>query len=363
MEDSNNKNFFQSLSDPISSYIAKMEMPPDNDAPEYLLRDHLNMILTAASQLDHSEICLVGVKRWGNAFSTLINNTPQKDTNGALLRYCALFAYERTIRNGSRLTLDDQILSWFSPTNRRLSDQDWKDVTEVYPYIVREVAKGDVAKVAADINNALFDASKHVEKLQTLQLQIQKDVSSHTELFERYREHAKNLLSDYNFLGLSHAFKLQARSAKRRKLGALVSMFFLGALAITPFSLPIVYSWSELAKINGSTNWEELGRLVLGRGMYMAGSVLPVVLLVLYFFRLAHIQYKSAAAVALQFEHRYGICAFVEGYAKHKKDIGIDMEKFEALVFAGVTPDPGNVPSAFDGLEGITKVIEALKKK
>jgi len=58
------------------------------------------------------------------------------------------------------------------------------------------------------------------------------------------------------------------------------------------------------------------------------------------------------------------VCQFIENYVKFRKDnkeVESGFEKFEALVFSGLAPSDDKVPSTFDGLEQLSRLIKDVK--
>jgi hypothetical protein len=66
----------------------------------------------------------------------------------------------------------------------------------------------------------------------------------------------------------------------------------------------------------------------------------------------------------MQLELKNSVCQFIETYVnfrKENKEADSSFEKFESLVFSGLAPNDSQVPSTFDGLEQLGKVIKDLK--
>lgn len=87
-------------------------------------------------------------------------------------------------------------------------------------------------------------------------------------------------------------------------------------------------------------------------------------LLVLYFFRIALKSYFAAKAQQLQIQLRMTLLTFIEEYLKFKTgNENQALEKFESLIFSGISADTSNIPTQFDGIEGLAKLLGALKGK
>jgi len=86
----------------------------------------------------------------------------------------------------------------------------------------------------------------------------------------------------------------------------------------------------------------------------------------LYFFRILLKNFYSTEAQLLQLRLRLAVCRFIQGYgtfvAKQRADAGEHaFEKFETMIFAGISADPEKVPSQFDGLEQLVNLFKAVK--
>ena len=88
-------------------------------------------------------------------------------------------------------------------------------------------------------------------------------------------------------------------------------------------------------------------------------------IILIYFFRVVLMNYRSVKAQILQIELRQTLCEFIQSYANYssaikEKDKEV-LNKFENLIFSGVLSDPEKLPSTFDGLEQIAALIKNIK--
>ena len=100
----------------------------------------------------------------------------------------------------------------------------------------------------------------------------------------------------------------------------------------------------------------------------MLYSVVPMItlqIILVYFFRVALSNFKSINAQLLQIELRKTLCQFIQSYATYAKEMKesdkTSLEKFENLIFSGLITNEENLPSTFDGLEQIGKIIQSIK--
>ncbi|HGE6119725.1 hypothetical protein [Vibrio cholerae] len=75
--------------------------------------------------------------------------------------------------------------------------------------------------------------------------------------------------------------------------------------------------------------------------------------------------YRSTKAQIMQIELRQTLCQFIQSYAEYASEIKskdtTSLEKFENLIFSGILSDAEKLPSTFDGLEQIGKLLKSVK--
>jgi hypothetical protein len=364
--------FFEGHGNNIQRFITELERINDND--KYLIFINFSKWLVNASRdLDSRKYCVVFDRFYKDSFDSLMSNKPilseekiRDGLNADVLQIFILLAKEIYLYLS-------MIGVYISPFNNHHVENIGK-----FDFLDGELLEGKSKEwlkkelYLLPHRSLYFSAKEEIGKLDEVIIKsdqscgkIKKVTDDSFKSLEDFEKRAKNLEEKYNFLGLEHSFAEQSKAANENKKNAYNGMRILGWAAFGFFMIPILFGIFELFIWANSGNTVNIEDIILNRTIFSISAVLPVVFLILYFFRIAHLQYKSAAAVELQFELRRSICAFVVGYAESKKDMGenFNLDKFEALMFSGITPDPGNVPSTFDGLEGVAKLIEAARRK
>lgn len=101
--------------------------------------------------------------------------------------------------------------------------------------------------------------------------------------------------------------------------------------------------------------------------LYTALSMAGLELLFIFFFRVALHNFRAVKAQILQLDLRIAILQFIQSYTKFARDQkgegSVSLEKFEQLIFSGLVSGESDLPSTFDGLEGIAKIVEKIKAK
>ncbi|SDL07308.1 hypothetical protein SAMN05660337_1986 [Maridesulfovibrio ferrireducens] len=93
--------------------------------------------------------------------------------------------------------------------------------------------------------------------------------------------------------------------------------------------------------------------------------VLSFVIILLYFFKIILMNYKSVQSQLLQIELRKTLCQFIQSYGDYSQGIKAKdanaLEKFENIIFSGIVADDGKIPSTFDGMDQLVNVIKSIK--
>lgn len=156
----------------------------------------------------------------------------------------------------------------------------------------------------------------------------------------------------FNFFGLYDGFK-KLRTAKgiEGNLGLLV-MVVLALLMVCPFLAKFYLSFFPVKGVELDTQF------------YVALAGFELVLA--YFFRVALHNYRSIKAQLIQIDLRMALCQFVQDYAVYAKEVSKDnpqlLDRFDQIVFSGIVNDEGAIPSTFDGVDQLAKLIAAVRK-
>ncbi|NMY78501.1 hypothetical protein HBO01_07400 [Pseudomonas rhodesiae] len=157
----------------------------------------------------------------------------------------------------------------------------------------------------------------------------------------------------YNFVGLYQGFsKLREDKAKERDL----TFKFLMVLG---FSLLLV----PLLKLFGVVAHE----VDLIRESLSIAALFALELMIIYFFRIALQNFRSIKAQLLQIDLRMTLCQFINSYVEFASDARKSdkelLAKFEQVIFSGIVSDESVIPSTFDGLEQVAKIVDGFKPR
>lgn len=216
-----------------------------------------------------------------------------------------------------------------------------------------DVARYTIYGREPNIFNILLNESK---KIGGERIKLKEELKT----IEDIERRLDNLKKGVNFVELSKAFGKLLKDKQEKIKGTEKQLYGMGTLIVIILALEI-YNVNEFAG-----NW--LTTL----------PILGLEFILLYFFRIILNEYKSIQAQILQLELRQSLCAFIQDYitqkqnkdATHKNGNGENVtvqddawKKFEDLIFSNILADTKQMPSTFDGIDSIAKLIQSVKNK
>lgn len=182
-------------------------------------------------------------------------------------------------------------------------------------------------------------------------------IKAKTKQVELLEEKLNKTKSQYDFVLLNEGFKNLYNQKKEELIERRGSFSKFGAtLTITPLVLIIFSFFLFIIK----------GDLALKYLLYLAFPVSTFLIIIFYFVRVSLQHVRSIQSQMMQLELRMALCQFIYNYAEdsetlHRKNKE-GFEKFENIIFSSIVSSDDKIPSTFDGVEQIAKIIEAIKK-
>jgi len=159
----------------------------------------------------------------------------------------------------------------------------------------------------------------------------------------------------FNFVGLYDGFRKLADDKNKEKFWLFLSLIAIGLVVISPLISEVAY-----ILLNQDAIAKHKDIIV-----YAALPMVTFELILIYFFRIILFNYKSVKALLVQIELRKTLCQFIQNYSDYSKNIkekdASSLEKFENLIFSGLITNEDNLPSTFDGIEQLTKLVKSVK--
>ncbi|WP_417783041.1 hypothetical protein [Terasakiella pusilla] len=357
-------SFFSKNEADIKSFIR--HLPSEEEYPNTrLLKEYFNEISIDPEPFEQNAKLII---EWqGRIFLTFISGAVSSESIEAVLSFFGYVAHENFLRmGGTRGHVAGELIELFDEHNENISTKSRQELSRTLRRLTLEIAKE--AYVAAeqkqkDTEKSLQATKAEIEKDLKLKLQnteeearkLAKEINGWKEYLEAHQAKLKDVKSNYNFVALSKGF-LHIETTKRQGRRWLLS--FLIAMGAITVAVPILAILKNLGT-DAKTSWTFEDALKMGP------LLLSIEVICIYYFRILLKNYSSMSAQIVQLELRQALCQFIQNYVEYKKELGNDVsiDKFEEMIFSGITMEPGQIPQTFDGLEKLASALNALKPK
>ncbi|MBL4830874.1 MAG: hypothetical protein JKY55_13450 [Aliivibrio sp.] len=214
--------------------------------------------------------------------------------------------------------------------------------------IAKQVLNDPRINVFKDFEAKLDEANKLKEKWDI-------EIENKTKTVSDLKVKLEGYKTGFNFVGLYQGFS----DLSDKKIKEISWSFgFLIALAcsiILPLFIEFILAVNIISN-DGSFGIEKL---------YVLIPLFSMEVILIYFFRVTLFNHRSIKAQLMQLELRQTLCQFIQSYTEYSKEIKKDdnaaLEKFENIIFSGVISNSEKLPSTFDGLEQISKLLKSVK--
>lgn len=169
------------------------------------------------------------------------------------------------------------------------------------------------------------------------------------------KDQLAKLETGFNFVGLVDGFRELAKAKQAEKSLAFYSLLLLAGLVVAPVLSEAIFIGLDIEAL------EKYKQALL----FALPPLVALEVLLVYFFRVVLVHFRSIKAQLLQIELRTALCQFIQSYSTYsaaiKKDNPSSLEKFENLIFSGLISSEENLPSTFDGTEQLAKLFKSVK--
>ncbi|APC14596.1 hypothetical protein BLL42_02170 [Pseudomonas frederiksbergensis] len=200
---------------------------------------------------------------------------------------------------------------------------------------------------------SLKDLPKAIQASEDARIKSIDELSQREERVNALADKLKGYENAYNFVGLYQGFSNLRKDKASEKDLTFKFMVVLGiCLVIVPLLkvLNVIEHSSDLVKES-----------------FAIAALLAFELMVVYFFRITLQNFRSTKAQLLQIDLRMTLCQFINSYVEFASDARKSdkelLTRFEQVIFSGIVTDESVIPSTFDGLEQVAKIVESLKPK
>lgn len=229
-------------------------------------------------------------------------------------------------------------------------------------------AREQIEFAIRDMPISIFKAVANSDEIETLknfdavaakakQLKVEWD----NDLIERERrvkaieESLSKYENAFNFVGLYQGFDDLSKEKIRERDGILFWLKLLSLVIVLPIAAELIFIYVNIDRLS-----------VIRDGLLV--SIFPTISLVaisIYYFRVLLFNYKSVKSLLLQIDLRKTLCRFIQSYSSYASEIKSKdadvLDRFERVIFSGIVTEDGNLPSTFDGVEQISKLINSVK--
>lgn len=169
------------------------------------------------------------------------------------------------------------------------------------------------------------------------------------------KDNLSKVTSSYNFAGLSEGFQNLKKTKENERNYSFWPMLLLGFLMIVLPLLEIIVIFCKIELIDAHLNTL----------IFIVPTIFVIEFILIYFFRVVLVQFRSVKTQLLQIDLRITICQFIEGYgsfmAEYREKDPTVLAKFEALIFSSLVTDGAEIPSTFDGADQLAGLIRSIR--
>ncbi|MGP0947758.1 hypothetical protein ACJ8OM_09545 [Serratia sp. CY74008] len=282
---------------------------------------------------------------------TKITTSNQSRDIDAILCDCFRFFIERNISKNENFTpYYINLRSFVTANKNRLSDIAESEVdyalTNMPIDIIQHKFNDEDLLMMRTFINSQKDSEQYLA-------QWRAELDERKAEVEKLRSALDEQKNAFNFVGLYKGFDdLGIMKDKERKTATRI-LLALGLLTLLPIAIEL---WFIFFRGNDLKLTQALITLIPSTSL---------VLILIYYFRIALHDYKSIKTQVNQIELRKSLCKFIQNYAQYsvviKKDDKSALEKFESIIFSNIAMTDEKLPSTFDGIESIANLIKSAK--
>ncbi|MEZ9257140.1 hypothetical protein AB4125_06025 [Vibrio splendidus] len=203
---------------------------------------------------------------------------------------------------------------------------------------------------------AAFDFKDRLDDAERLKKEWDAELETKEKAVGELSTKLDRLTTAYNFVGLYQGFDKLSEDKKNEQKWLFRSLVGMAILILTP----LVVEFMTLTFGGATKTFDGVTSLV---------RLMPLVsieVILIYFFRIILMNYRSVKTQVMQIELRKTLCSFIQGYADYAKGIKEKdadlLDRFENLIFSGILSDSEKLPSTFDGLEQLGNMIKNIKR-
>jgi hypothetical protein len=310
----------------------------------------------ASKPKEWDELCEINIAWVGNQFISRLSNEEKALDKARLDDICSMcfrFLFELYLSMKNDLATEFEAARIFVLNNVDSFEYSAKEqiefaIREMPISIFKAIANSDSIKSIKDFNAVSAKAEKLREDWDA-------ELSAKEGRVNKLKESLEKYENGFNFVGLHQGFDDLATTKSTERDNILFWLKILSVLIVLPVLAEFVIIFKHIDNISAIKD----GLIV---------SIFPMLSLAaiaIYYFRVLLFNYRSVKSQLLQIDLRKTLCRFIQHYSDYsseiKKQDAASLEKFENVIFSGIVTDDGNLPSTYDGVEQISKLIKSVK--
>ena len=332
-------------------------LAPANDFEKQrnsLIRLITNAMASKPAQWD--EMCEINITWVGDQFISRLSNEERGLDKTSLDDICAMcfrFLFELYLSTKSDLAMEFDAARRFVFNNVDSFEHQAKEqiefaIREMPIAIFKSIANSESIESIKDFNAVSAKSEKLRDDWNTELSEKEERVSKLKESLDKYE-------NAFNFVGLYQGLDDLATAKSTEKDNILFWLKILSILIVLPVLAELAIIFIHIDNIQAIKD----GLIV---------SIFPTLSLAaiaIYYFRVLLFNYNSVKSQLLQIDLRKTLCRFIQHYSDYsseiKKQDSDSLEKFENVIFSGIVTDDGNLPSTYDGIAQISRLIKSIK--
>lgn len=349
-----------SLIKQVHSGLNFMETSESSDKSQQFVINGLKKILYSIQNNaeKYDELCQMNIEWIGNKFISALReyaekSNKEKDNLGSIFTDVYRFLCEFEFSQPGDIDMNlsqiknkiDDHLDFFTPNGKSQI---------IYANFIMPVNITKKIIHHENIQNIkLFN--RIISQAETKKEEWKKELEKQKNEVKEISDKLKEYKNAFNFVGLYDGFKKLSDDKNKEKFWLFVSLMVIGLFVVFPLISEIT-----CILLNQKAIIEHKDVLI-----FVALPLITVEIILIYFFRIILFNYKSVKALLVQIELRKTLCQFIQNYSDYSKNIkekdASSLEKFENLIFSGFITNENNLPSTFDGIEQLTKLVKSIK--
>lgn len=342
----------------LNKFKARMDAVQTEDDFEMARNGHIQTIIhsMASAPEQWDELCEINIAWIGDNFISSISDESEeltKEKIDDIFSMCFRFLFELYLSMKNGLAREFERAREFTFDSIELFELRAKEQIE---YAIRDMPINIFKSIA---NSESIQSIKNFNEISHLADEKrgdwEKELSDRESRVNTLKEALSTYESGFNFVGLFDGFNELSAEKKKEKENLLFWLKVLGFLVVAPLIAEVVVLYFNL---------DDLGKV---KSVLML-SIVPTISLVaifIYYFRVILFNYKSAKSQLLQIELRKTLCRFIQHYSEYSSGVKEKdkeaLEKFENIIFSGIVSDDERLPTTFDGVEQLGKLIKSVK--